>query len=90
MATWLASSRRFAAFVNTFHSDFDARLSAGETPAIHIQVFNIATDVAKNVQLRLERAIQDYLVAEDKAPVTIAQYKTHAGDVWRSAFIAIG
>ena len=76
--------------VITIPSDFDTRLSAGETPVIHTQVFNIATDVTKNVRLRLERAIQEYLAAEDKAPVTIAQYKTRAEDVWRRAFIAGG
>lgn len=76
--------------VITIPADFDARRAAGETPIIYTEVYNIATDVTKNVRLRLARAVQDYLAEEGRAPVTVAQFTNRAEDVWRRAFIAGG
>ena len=76
--------------VITIPDDFDTRLTAGETPVIYTRVFNINTDMTKNVRLRLEHAIQDYFVAEGQAPVTVTQFTTRTEDVPRSGFIAGG
>lgn len=71
-------------------ADFDARLERGETPVLRTRVFNINTDMTKNVRLRLDHAIQDFLVARNSAPVRIEQFTTREEDVWRRAFIAGG
>jgi ABC-type polysaccharide/polyol phosphate export permease len=76
--------------VITVPADFDQRLHAGEPPQLHTQLFNINTDMTKNVRLRLERAIQDFAAARKLAPVTITQVTTRSTDVWRRAFIAAG
>lgn len=76
--------------VITIPVDFDQRLSAGETPIIYTQLFNINTDMMKNVRLRLERAIQDFQVSQGNAPVIVQQFTTRPQDVWRRAFIAGG
>lgn len=76
--------------VITIPADFDQRLNAGLTPVIHTQLFNINTDMTKNVRLRLARAIQDFAVAQHTATVVIEQFTTRPTDVWRRAFIAGG
>jgi hypothetical protein len=76
--------------VITIPADFDQRLDAGEPPIIRTQLFNINTDMMKNVRLRLERAIQDFQVAQAAAPVIVEQFTTRPDDVWRRAFIAGG
>lgn len=76
--------------VITIPADFDQRLAAGATPVIHTQLFNINTDMTKNVRLRLARAIQDFAVTQQRAPVVVAQFTTRPTDVWRRAFIAGG
>lgn len=76
--------------VITIPADFDQHLNAGEPPLIQTQLFNINTDMMKNVRLRLERAIQDFEVARDAAPVVVEQFTTRPEDVWRRAFIAGG
>ena len=76
--------------VITIPADFDQRLNAGEPPIIRTQLFNINTDMMKNVRLRLERAIQDFAVSRGTAPVVVEQFTTRPEDVWRRAFIAGG
>jgi ABC-type polysaccharide/polyol phosphate export permease len=76
--------------VITIPADFDQRLNAGEPPIIQTQLFNINTDMMKNVRLRLERAIQDFQVSRGTAPVVVEQFTTRPDDVWRRAFIAGG
>jgi ABC-type multidrug transport system permease subunit len=76
--------------VITIPADFDQRLNADEPPIIRTQLFNINTDMMKNVRLRLERAIQDFAVSRDSAPVVVEQFTTRLEDVWRRAFIAGG
>jgi ABC-type polysaccharide/polyol phosphate export permease len=76
--------------VITIPADFDQRLDAGEPPIIRTQLFNINTDMMKNVRLRLERAIQDFEVSRGAAPVVVEQFTTRQEDVWRRAFIAGG
>lgn len=76
--------------VITIPADFDARVIAGETPIIQTKVFNINTDMTKNVRLRLQFAVQEYLESQGKAPLTVVQYTTRPEDVWRRAFIAGG
>lgn len=89
IAEQLSKSGRLQ-MVITIPSDFDARILAGETPIIQTQVFNLNTDMTKNVRLRLERAIEDYLATEGRSTVTIEQFTTLDEDVWRRAFIAGG
>jgi ABC-type multidrug transport system permease subunit len=74
----------------TVPADFDARIAAGETPEIATRVFNINTDMTKNARFRLERAMQDFLAAQNQAPVTVEQFTVRDNDVLRSAFIAGG
>lgn len=76
--------------VITIPADFDERLEAGETPIVETQLFNINTDMMKNVRLRLERAIQSFQVARGAAPVVVEQYTTRPDDVWRRSFVAGG
>lgn len=74
----------------TIPADFDQRLNAGEPPVIRTQLFNINTDMMKNVRLRLTRAIQEFQISHDAAPVVVEQFTTRPEDVWRRAFIAGG
>lgn len=76
--------------VITIPADFDTQIAAGKAPVIRTQVYNINTDMTKNVRLRLERAIQAYLESQGKTPLTVAQFTTRPDDVWRRAFIAGG
>jgi len=74
--------------VITVPADFSARLASHRTAAIETRLFNVNTDMTKNMRLRLEHALQDFAVARGKAPVTVAQYTTRTTDIWRRAFIA--
>jgi ABC-type multidrug transport system permease subunit len=74
----------------TIPAGFSERLAAGTTPVIETQVFNINSDMMKNVRLRLEAAIQEFQAERGVAPVTVEQVTTRSEDVWRRAFIAAG
>ena len=76
--------------VITIPEEFDALIESGKAGIIETQLFNINTDLTKNVRLRLDHAIQDYLVGQGEAPVTVVQTTTRSEDVWRRAFIAGG
>jgi ABC-type polysaccharide/polyol phosphate export permease len=76
--------------VITIPADFDQRLNTGKPPVIQTQLFNINTDMMKNVRLRLERAILEFQVSRSTAPVIVEQFTTRPVDVWRRAFIAGG
>ena len=76
--------------VITIPEMFEQQASAGEVPLIHTQLFNINTDMTKNVRLRLQRAIQEYAIKQGGAPLIVEQFTTRAEDVWRRAFIAGG
>jgi ABC-type polysaccharide/polyol phosphate export permease len=76
--------------VITIPSTFDERLAAGAPPTIEAQVFNINTDMTKNVRLRLQAAIQSFQAQRGMAPVTVERITTRDTDVWRRAFIAGG
>lgn len=76
--------------VITIPAAFDQQVVAGETPVLQTQLFNINTDMTKNVRLRLQRAIQEYAIAQGQAPVVVEQFTTRPTDVWRRAFIAGG
>ncbi len=97
-AAWLVEQGRLQ-MVITIPADFDARLSAKDAAAeeaaakeavIETQVFNINTDMMKNVRLRLDRAIQTYLADRGEAVVVIVQETTRPQDVFRRSFIAGG
>jgi hypothetical protein len=74
----------------TIPASFDERLNAGAPPIIETHVFNINTDMMKNVRLRLEAAIQEFQAARGATPVTVEHITTRSEDVWRRAFIAGG
>jgi ABC-type multidrug transport system permease subunit len=74
----------------TIPASFDERLAAGAPPIIETQVFNINTDMMKNVRLRLESAIQEFLTERQATPVIVEHVTTRSADVWRQAFIAGG
>jgi ABC-type multidrug transport system permease subunit len=76
--------------VVTIPTDFGTRIAAGEVPELQTKLFNINTDMMKNVRLRLQHTIQDFLVEEKRAPLQVVQYTTRPDDVWRRAFIAGG
>lgn len=88
-ATRLVTAGRLQ-MVITIPADFDQQINAGKLPIVQTQLFNINTDMMKNVRLRLERAIQDFAVARATAPVVVEQFTTRTEDVWRRAFIAGG
>ncbi|HYG60804.1 MAG TPA: ABC transporter permease [Symbiobacteriaceae bacterium] len=71
-------------------ADFDDRMAAGQPAVVRTQVYNLNTDITKNVRLRLQHAIQDYLSAGGRAPVTVAQFTSLPADIWRREFIAGG
>jgi ABC-type multidrug transport system permease subunit len=70
--------------------DFERRLAAGDQATVRLSVFNINTDVTKNVRLRLDHVIQRYLEDEGDAGVVVAQSRTRRDEVSRGAFIAGG
>lgn len=74
----------------TIPEDFDRRVARGEPPVVRTRLFNINTDMTKNVRLRLQHAIQRYAVQKGEAPVVVEQFTTRAEDVWRREFIAAG
>lgn len=76
--------------VITIPADFDTRLAAGETAVVETQLFNINTDMTKNVRLRLEHALQAFATEWGETVLTVEQLTTRAEDVWRRAFIAGG
>ena len=74
----------------TIPEAFADQLAEGETAVIHTQVFNINSDMTKNVRLRLDRVLQDFLAQRGETAVTVQQITTRDQDVWRKAFIAGG
>lgn len=76
--------------VITIPEDFSARLDSGETAVSETQVFNINTDMTKNVRLRLEHVLQAFLAERGETVLTVKQFSSRATDVWRKAFMAGG
>lgn len=70
--------------------DFDQKLAAGDRAAIQLHTFNINTDVAKNIRLRLDHVIQQYLADKGAAGIVVDEFPTRRGEVGRGAFIAGG
>lgn len=88
-AARLAAEGRLQLVV-TIPAEFDARMAAGESPVIRTQVFNINTDMTKNIRLRIDRARVEFAAAQGRAPLQVLQTMTREQDVWRRSFIAAG
>lgn len=77
-------------FMITIPADFDALVAAGKPPRIETRIFNINTDMTKNIRLRLDRALVEFAMARGTAPLRVVQTTTREQDVWRRSFIAAG
>lgn len=74
----------------TIPDGFGEQTAVSEPPVVRTQVFNINTDMTKNVRLRLQHAIQRYDATHGDAPLVIEQVTIRDDDVWRRSFIAGG
>ncbi|HVR80458.1 MAG TPA: ABC transporter permease [Acidimicrobiia bacterium] len=74
----------------TIPEDFSLQAASGEPAVVLLETFNINTDVTKNVRLRVDRVVQEYLADQGATSVVVEEVPTRAEDVSRGAFIAGG